>query len=184
MTELVSLWLPIVVSAVVVWIASVILCMVMPHHKRDQIPLQNEEAFVEFVRSQGMAPGNYAFPNWRDSRAMKDPAFMAKLDRGPVGTLSVWQVPMKMGPKLVGMFLVCLVVSAMIAYLASFTVEPHANFQRVMRITGTAGVLAYSFAFIPSAIWFEAYARTIAAYVVDGVVYGLATGAVFAWLWP
>ena len=37
-----------------------------------------------------------------------------------------------------------------------------------------------TFAFLPNAIWFQATPRSIVTRVIDGVVYGLATGAVFA----
>jgi hypothetical protein len=54
----------------------------------------------------------------------------------------------------------------------------------VFRVLGTAGVLAYCFAFLPNGIWFGAKPRAMAMNVIDGVAYGLVTGAVFAWLWP
>ena len=89
-----------------------------------------------------------------------------------------------MGGKLAATFIVYLVVSTLIAYLASVTLPKPADGAKVFQVVGTAGILAYSFSFIPSAIWFGAYKRTIVAGIIDGIVYGAITGAIFAWRWP
>ena len=79
------------------------------------------------------------------------------------------------GPSVSGIFLWVLGILNLVALL---------GIAKVFQIAGTAGVIAYSFSFIPSAIWFGAYTRTIVASIIDGVVYGVITGAVFAWRWP
>ena len=89
-----------------------------------------------------------------------------------------------MGGKLAATFIVYLVVSTLIAYLASVALPKTAEFAKVFQVVGTAGILAYSFSFIPNAIWFGAYRRTIVASIIDGIVYGAITGAIFAWRWP
>jgi hypothetical protein len=77
-----------------------------------------------------------------------------------------------------------LVVSTLVAYIGSATLRPGAGFAQVFRVLGAAGVLGYSFAFIPNAIWFGQYPRAIAMSMIDGLVYGLTTGAIFAAMWP
>ena len=52
---------------------------------------------------------------------------------------------------------------------------------RVFRFVGTAGILTYGSANIMNGIWFR---RKIVGDVVDGIVYGLVTAAIFALLWP
>jgi hypothetical protein len=59
-----------------------------------------------------------------------------------------------------------------------------ASFAKVFQVAATAGILAYCFSFIPTAVWFGSYKRTIVATFIDGIVYGLITGAIFAWRWP
>ncbi|GMV26771.1 MAG: hypothetical protein AMXMBFR58_28020 [Phycisphaerae bacterium] len=184
LTEWASLWLPIVVSAAAVWIVSAIMWMVMPHHRNDQVRLPDEKAFMDFVRSQGIPPGNYAFPDCKTAAARNAPEVKEALDKGPMGTLSVWKPPMKMGPKMVATFVVLLIVSAIIGYLAALTIDPKPAAMRVLRVVGTAGILAYTFGGVCNMIWFGAYTRTIIASIVDGIVYGLVTGLVFMWLWP
>lgn len=184
MELLIPLWLPILLSAVAVWVLSAILGMALPHHKQDFIGLPDEDGFSDFLRRSGIPPGNYLFPDFRDREAMKSEKVSKALEAGPVGHLSVWQPPLTMGGKLAATLIVYLVVSTVIAYLAAVTLPKPAEFARVFQVVGTAGILAYCFAFLPNHIWFGAYRRTIIASILDGIVYGAITGAIFAWRWP
>jgi hypothetical protein len=182
--DLLPLWLPILLSAAVVWVVAAVVWMALPHHKTDFIALPDEDGFMDAIRKLGIKPGNYVFPDFRKREAMESEKVKKALEQGPVGHLSLWQPPLGMGGKMIGTFIVYLVVSALIAYLASVTLPKPAEFARVFRVVATAGILAYSFAFIPNAIWFGAYRRTIVAGIIDGIVFGLITGAIFAWRWP
>ena len=184
MELLIPLWLPIVLSTVVVWIISAIVWMALPHHKRDFITLPDEDGFMDAVRKSGIKPGNYIFPDFRDPKVMKSETTQKALNEGPVGHLSVWPTPLTMGSKMFATFIVYLVVSILIAYLTRVALPGPASFAKVFQVAATAGILAYCFSFIPNAVWFGSYKRTIVANVVDGIVYGLITGALFAWLWP
>jgi len=184
MELLIPLWLPILLSAAVVWVISAIVWMALPHHKRDFIALPDEDGLMEYLRQSGTKPGNYVFPDFRGREAMKSPKVEKALNEGPVGHLSVWQTPLTMGSKMVAIFIVYLVVSTLIAYLTRVALPGAAPFAKVFQVAATAGILAYCFSFIPNAVWFGSYKRTIVANVVDGIVYGLITGAIFAWRWP
>jgi hypothetical protein len=186
MELLLPLWLPILLSAGAVWIVSTIFGMPFLHHKNDWIglPSAEEDAFMDAVRRIGIKPGNYLFPDFRDPKTMKSEKVEKALKDGPVGHLSVWRVPLTMGDKLAGTLVVYLVVSTLIAYLTRVAIPGVAPFAKVFQVAGTAGVLAYSFSFVPSALWFGASKRTIVVSVLDGVVYGVITGGVFAWRWP
>jgi hypothetical protein len=184
MELLIPLWLPILVSAAVVWIISAVVWMALPHHKRDFIALLDEDGLMDYLRRSGIKPGNYVFPDFRGREAMKSPKVEKALNEGPVGHLSVWQTPLTMGSKMVATFIVYLVVSTLIAYLTRVALPDAAPFAKVFQVAATAGILAYSFSFIPNAVWFGSYKRTIVASLVDGIVYGLITGAIFAWGWP
>lgn len=186
-----ELWLPILVSAVAVWVAGAVIWMALPHHKKDMAELPNPKEVIEQIRAMGLPPGNYAFPGGGCGKeAMKDPEVQRCWKEGPLGILSLWKTPPKMGPSMIGTFCVNLAVSITIGYLAwvalgSAVVEggPRLTFLSVFQVTGTAGILAYGFSHIPSALWFGASKRAIAMNIIDGVVYGLITGAIFAWLW-
>src|SRR5262245_25156013 len=186
MDFLIHLWLPILLSAAAVWIVSTIFGMPFLHHKNDWIglPPAEEGAFMEFLRTSGIQPGNYLFPDFRTREAMESEKVKKALEQGPVGHLSLWPSPLTMGGKLAATFVVYLVASTLIAYLASVALPKTAAFAKVFQVVGTAGILAYSFAFLPTAIWFGAYKRTIVISIIDGIVFGVITGAIFAWRWP
>ena len=89
MVSIPSLWLPILVATVLVFVASSLVWMALPHHKSDTRPLPDEASAMDVLGKQGLKPGLYRFP-WAHSMAeTKDPAFVAKLDKGPVGVLTV-----------------------------------------------------------------------------------------------
>jgi hypothetical protein len=178
------LWLPIVLSAVVVWIVATMAWVVLPHHKKDYIGLDDENGFMEYVKRSGIEPGNYLFPDFRDPQVMKSERIDKVMKEGPVGHLSVWPTPLSMGSKMVTTFFVYLAVSILIAYLTRVAIPGAASFGRVFQVAATAGILAYSFSSIPNAIWFGSYKRTIVATLVDGVLFGAIIGAIFAWRWP
>jgi hypothetical protein len=146
--------------------------------------MPDEDAFIEFVRKSGIPPGNYVFPDFRGREALKSERVTKLLETGPVGHLSVWPAPLTMGGKMIGTLVVYLVASIVIAYLTRVALPGAAPFEKVFQVAGAAGVLAYCFSFLPSAIWFGSYTRTIVATVVDGVICGVVTGAIFAWGWP
>jgi len=178
------LWLPILLSAAAVWVASAIVWMAMPHHKGDFIGLPDEDGFMDSLRKSGIPPGNYAFPDCRDRAAMKSEKVQTAWKNGPIGHLSVWKAPVTMGDKMIATFIVYLFVSTLIAYLARVALPGPTSFGRVFQIVTAAGVLAYCFSFIPNAVWWGSYKRTIVANVIDGVVYAVITWAIFAWRWP
>lgn len=184
MDMLLSLWLPIILSAVLCWIASAIIWTAMPHHKNDYQSLPDEAGFIAYLRSIGLKAGNYAIPNCSDHSRMKDPEMQRCMKEGPCGFLTLLRTPCNMGKNMVLTFLVFLVVSVLIAYVGSITVLKGTSFMGVFRVLGTVGVIAYGFSHIPQGVWFGAKRSAIINNILDGVTYGLITGVVFAMLWP
>lgn len=184
MDFLVALWIPILASAAAVWVASALMWMVMPHHRKDMRKLPDEDAFMAQVRAAGILPGGYAFPHCPSHADGQKPEFKRKWEEGPAGYLSVWG-KMNMGKNMGLTFLVYLVAGLLIAYLG-WSALPHdgAGFGQVMQVIGTAGVLAYCTAFLPNAIWFQMPRNALLSNLFDGLVYGLITGAIFGALWP
>lgn len=201
MEFLTSLWLPIVVSGVLVWIASAVAWMAIGHHKKDRgaIPGGREQEFMDAITRMGIGPGNYGFPDFcqhdKLPREERMKAVKVLYDRQPQGLLRVW-APTNMGLNMALTFVFYLVTSAVIGYLG-WAALPHgspgatagadgggATFGQVFRVLGTAGILAYCFASFPGDLWFQKKRRAMAMDLIDGVVFGVITGAVFAWLWP
>ena len=190
MDLLLPLWLPILLSAAAVWIVSTIFGMPFLHHKNDFIGLSDEDGFMDDLRKRGIKPGNYLFPDFRAREAMESEKVKKALSEGPVGHLSVWKTPLTMGDKMAATFIVNLVVSTLIAYLTRVALPPipgatpSPSFAKVFQFATAAGILAYCFSSIPNALWWGSYKRTIVANVIDGIIYGAITGAIFAWRWP
>ncbi len=62
MEFLASLWLPIVLSAIFVFIASSIMHMLLPYHRGDYRKLPDEEKVMAALRGVGLTRGLYIFP--------------------------------------------------------------------------------------------------------------------------
>lgn len=183
--ELATLWLPILLSAVIVFIASALIWTALPIHKSDWRKLGDEAGAIDALRKQGVSPGQYMFPYCKGSKDFQDPEVVQKFIDGPVGYVVIRE-PGKpsMGTPMILSFIYYVIVSAFVAYLTGHTLMAGSNYLEVFRVAGTAAVLAYSGALFPSAIWFGRPWSAVWKEVIDGVVYGLLTAGVFGWLWP
>ena len=182
MIPLSALWLPILLSAVGVFIASNILHMAIPAwHRGDYGKLDNEKAFLDAIASA--KSGQYIAPhvNWGKLGAEEREAMM----RRPMAFALVRNPARFSFPKTLGLYLVyLLVISTFIAYVAAVTLAAGMPFGYVFRVVGSAGILAYAFGTVSDAIWYGKPWSVVAKFVIDGVIYGLVTGAIFGWLWP
>ena len=180
-----ELWLPILVSTVLVFVASNLVWMVLPHHKSDATRLPDEAAALDVLGKQGLKPGLYRFP-WANSMAeMKDPAFVEKLNKGPVALLTVIpNGPLNMGRSLGLWTGYLVVVGACVAYLTGRVLGPGAPYLEVFRVAGTVAFLTYSGAQLPASIWWGKPLGVAFKEILDGLLYGLVTAGAFGWLWP
>jgi hypothetical protein len=183
MVALGTLWLPILVSAVMVFVASSLVWMVLPHHKSDWGGLPGEAGLLEAMRRAGVKRGQYRFP-FCDPRD-KSPETKKKMEEGPMGTMIIWPPgQVNMGKQLGTWFVYLLFVSACVAYLAGHALPAGVSYRTVFRVAGGIAILAYAAALVPNAIWWGRSWSTTLKEVADGVAYGLLTAGVFGWLWP
>jgi hypothetical protein len=180
-----SLWLAILLSGVLVWIASAVIWMALPHHKSDYRGLPDEDAAVQALRPQNLAPGQYDIPHVTSMAQIKEPEVVKRFDEGPVGFMTILPsgVP-AMGRNMALSVLYFLVVGFMVAYVTGRTVGPGAEYLQVFRVSGTVGWLAYGWGVVPDAIWFGRPWSGVLKHLVDALIYGLLTAGVFGWLWP
>ncbi len=179
-----ALWMPILVAAVVVFIASFLAWMVLPHHKADIKPLPDEQALAEQLARLELAPGLYMWPNCAAGEDMKSAEFKQRYERGPWGSLNVLPAKPNFARNLLLTFIVYLVISIFVGYLGSLACPAGSEFARVFRVTGAAAILGYCMGALPGALFLGKPTRFILTDLVDGVAYGLLTGLVFALLWP
>jgi hypothetical protein len=185
MVELAALWMPIVLSAVIVFLISAILHMVLPLHRKDFQKLPDEDKLMDALRAAGVSPGNYHFPHCASPAAMKDPAFVAKMAKGPVGLINIIPSgPPPMGKYLGQWFLVCLGMGLFVAYLCGRTLSAGAPYLAVFRVAATVAFLGYAGGQFSDSIWKGQRWSTTAKHAFDALLYGLFTGGTFGWLWP
>ena len=185
MTGLHVLWLPILVSSVIVFVASSLIHMALPWHGNDYPKMPNEEKAMDALRPLAIPPGDYMVPRPSSRGDLRSPEFLEKVNKGPVMVLTVLpNGPMAMGRNLILWFLYLAVVSLFSAYVAGRALPAGASFLHVFRFAGTAAFLGYSMSLCQMSIWYRrAWSTTIKA-TVDGLIYALLTAATFGWLWP
>jgi len=184
MVPLTALWMPIVLSAVIVFVASSIMHMLLKYHQNDCQRLPDEDKLLAALRAAGLGRGLYMFP-YGSHKEMKSPAMLEKYKQGPVGLMTVFPTGLPAMPKFMGMwFVYCLVIGFFTAYLTGHTVAPGANYLVVFRVAGTAAFMAYGLGNLSNGIWKgQPWSMTIKE-MIDGLVFGLLTAGTFGWLWP
>ena len=185
MTSLLALWLPIVVSAVIVFIASSIIHMGPFWHRGDYPKVPNEDRLRDAMRPLNIPPGEYMVPRVSSSKEMQAPEFQEKLKQGPVLVMTVMpNGMMSMTSNLVQWFLYCVLVSFFAAYVASRALPGGEDYLRVFQLVGATAFVGYTLALYQMSIWYKrSWSLTIKA-TVDGLIYALLTGGTFGWLWP
>jgi hypothetical protein len=182
MITVTSLWLPILLSAVAVFVMSNILWMALPFwHRSDYKKLSKEQALLDSVSEA--TSGQYIAPylNW----GKLTPEERAAVERRPMAFVLV-RNPAKFSfpAALATYFAYTLVISFLVGYVTGVALPPGGPFREVLRIAGTVGILAYSFGSVGDSIWYGKPWSVTAKVIIDGIIYGLLTGVIFAWLWP
>src|SRR5947209_12628167 len=185
MTGLAVLWLPILVSSVLVFVVSSAIHMASPWHKSDYPKVPNEDRLRDALRPLAVPPGDYMVPRPSNMQEMRTPAFTEKMEKGPVMMLTVIpNGPPSMTKSLVLWFLYCAVVGLFAAYVAGRALPSGAPYLPVFQLVGTTAFIAYADALWQMSIWsHRAWGTTIRS-TVDGLIYALLTAGTFGWLWP
>ena len=180
-----ALWMPVLVSAILVFVASFLAWVVSPHHKSDWKQLPNEDVVRDAMNQEKLAPGQYIVPYAADQKSMQAEAYLKKCSEGPVGILTMRKPgPPTMRKPIAMSFVYYVVISIAVAYVTGRTLAPGADYMRVFQIAGTVAMLAYGGAFFQAAIWFGRPWGPTLKEVGDAIVYGLLTAGAFGWLWP
>ena len=185
MVALTSLWLPILLSAILVFVASSIIHMAPLWHRTDFPAPPNQDQVMDALRPLNIPPGDYMVPRARDGKEMRSPEFIEKMNKGPVLMMTVMQgSAFSMGRNLSLWFVFCLLVSFFAAYITGRAVPVGGDYLEAFRFAGATAFIGYSVALWQSAIWYKrAWSMTLKE-TLDGLIYGLLTAGVFGWLWP
>jgi hypothetical protein len=185
MVTLAQLWLPIIVSAVFVFVVSSIVHMVLTYHNADYRKLPNEDEVRAAISRGSPVPGQYIIPYCQTSADFKNPETRQKLVDGPVGHLRLTHAGLpQMGSFLGAWFIYTLVISAIVADIAAHTLYAGTPYRHVFRVVGTVAFLGYAGGEAQQSIWrYQPWPATVKG-IIDGILFGLVTAGTFGWLWP
>lgn len=178
-----TLWLPILLSAVFVFIVSSLVHMVLGYHAGDYQKLSNEDQVMDTMRGLNIPPGHYAMPKADSMKDFSSEAHKAKMKKGPVMMMHVRGPEMSMGSSLVKWFIYCVVVGFFAAYIAAHSLPVDTPYLTVFRISGCAAFMGYGLGLFQEAIWSGRSWRSTWTGVFDALLYALVTGGTFGWLW-
>jgi hypothetical protein len=185
MVSIGALWLPILLSAVAVFVASSLSHMVLKLHRKDYRPLANQDEAMAVLRAGAPEPGTYFFPYCADPKEAATPEMQERFKQGPVGMMNILPSgPPAMGKNLGLWFLYTVIVGVFVAYLGGRTLAPGAEYLAVFRFAGTVAFLPYVVAGMVDSIWKAQPWATTCRHMIDGTVYSLLTAGFFGWLWP
>lgn len=186
MVPLSSLAVPILLAAVFVFLASAILHMLLTAwHKGDLSKVPDEARVMDALRPFNLPPGNYMMPTAYGMAAMKDPAFIEKMTKGPVAFMTIRRSgPPSMGKELTLWFVFNVIVSIFAAYVASRALGYGAHYLDVFRFAGTTAFAAYGLGLMQESIWWGRNWTATIKSMIDGLVYAGLTGGTLGWLWP
>jgi hypothetical protein len=185
MVTLTSLWLPILLSAVIVFFASFVIHMVLPFHRKDYGKVPSEDDVMAALRQFSIAPGDYFIPCASGPAEMKTPEYKKKVELGPLLIMTVLgKDAYNMGRRLLQWFLFTVVVGMFAACVAGRTLAPGTPYIQVFRIAGTVAFAGYALGLWQNSIWYSKKWSTTLKSTFDGLVYALLTAGVFGWLWP
>lgn len=185
MNALLTLWQPILLSAVVVFVISSLVHMLFNWHAADYTNFANEDAIREAIRAGNPAPGRYVVPFCKEMKEMGSEAMKRKYAEGPVGHITLLPNGQPAMGKYLGLwFLLCLLVSVVAALLASRLIpHDHAFARSAAKLAFAVSFVGYGFGTLQESIWSGRPWASSAKYLLDAALYAGGTAAVFLWLW-
>ncbi len=184
MVSLTDLWMPILLSTVLAFIASSVIHMVLGYHSTDWKRFPNEDGVLEALRQFSLPPGDYAGPLPKSMKEMGTPEFQERSKKYPRVGMTIQGASSTMTRSLALWSVYLLVVSVFAAYAASIAFAAGTPYMSVFRLTSTVAFAGYALAVLHDWIWYSRSASYTIKTMFDGLVYALLTGGVFGWLWP
>lgn len=185
MTPLHLLWLPILLSALIVFIVSSIIHMLSPWHKNDYPKLSSEDKVMDALRPLNIPPGDYLIPRPANREDMRSPEYLEKMKKGPIVVMTIWgSGDTNMGMTMVLWFVYSAVIGLFAAYIAGRALPVGSAYLHVFRFVGATAFLGYSAALWQMSIWYHRSWSITIKMTIDGLIYALLSAGVFGWLWP
>lgn len=185
MVPLTRLWSPILVSAVLVFVASSISHAVVQFHRSDYGRLPVEAEILELLGKRAVPPGDYLFPRAGSRAELNEASFREKWKNGPAGMMTLLPAGgLPMARTYVLWFLYCAVVGSFAGYVAGRALPAGSSAAAVLRVAAVTAFAGYALALWQDSIWYGRSFATTLRFTADAVAYALVTGGAFGWLWP
>ena len=186
MVSALSLWAPILLSAVLVFVASSVIHMFLNWHRNDFRGVPDEDGLMDALRAFDLPPGNYVVPRPESREALRSEEFQARARSGPCAFITVLRPgdPSDMAGRMVQWFVYCVVVGLFAGYVTGLGLGPGADHMAVFKTASTAAFMGYALAHAQDAIWMSRGWPATVRSMLDGLIYALLTGGAFGWLWP
>ena len=180
-----QLWLPILLSGVLAWLASSLVHILLKFHNRDYQMLANEDAVAAAIRAGKPDKGIHALPYCTDMKQMGDPDMQRRFAEGPVAFVTIFDDGLPaMGKLMVQQFAYFVIGALLIGYCATLALPAGAPYLAVLQFVSATGFLAYGWATIPYSIWYGHPWPVTLRFLLDALIYGFVTAGTFGWLWP
>ena len=182
---LTHLWLPIIVAAIAVFIASSLIHMVFKWHNSDYRPLPNDDEVRRTLNSANLTSGLYVTPHCPDMKEMGSDAMQQKFRDGPVALITV-RAPgtPKMGKYLGQWFILNLIISVLGAMLALQAFGLKGDAHHAGHFIGIFTMIAYACGSVQDAIWMGKPWFATFKDLLDALIYGTVSALSFWLLWP
>ena len=185
MQDYLHLWLPILATAIAVFVASSLIHMVIQWHKSDYKKLLNEDVVRDAIRAGSPGPGQYILPHCAEMKDMQNDAMKQKFVDGPVGMLVLRRSgPPAMGASLFQWFLYTLAVAAISGAMAMRVFGPMGSAHGAGHLVGLVSFLTYTGGSVQYGIWMGKPWGSVAKDALDGLIYAAIGMLIFSYLWP
>lgn len=185
MVSITSLLLPILLSAVAVFIVSSIIHMLLGYHNTDFKQIPSEGQVLDDLRKANIPPADYVMPYAKDNKERKTEEYKEKINKGPVAFITVFPSgPPNMGKSLVLWFLYSVIIGIFAAYVAGRALPAGAEYLSVFRFAGATAFAGYGLGLLQNSIWYRRNWGATFKSMFDALIYALVTAGFFAWLWP
>ena len=166
MSFMAQLWLPILVSALLVFVLSAASHMFLPWRRDEWGRITEFDSLQAALR--GLPPGLYAFPASPDRKEQMKKEWMERWAKGPSGWLTIAPPsPIRMGRNMGLSLLAFAAVAFLVAYVAFHALGPAPRYLAVFRVVGTIAFLSFGVGTVFHSIWYHRPWRAYAADVLD-----------------
>lgn len=179
-----ELWLPLLIASVVVFFASSIMWMAMPHHKKDIVFIGDKETeFLKTLNNLDLKPALYMYPGC-EMKDLKTDEGAAKWNTGPWGVITIYPNKPNFGMNLFKTFIAYFCITLFVVYITGLSVAHGENYMHVFRVAATTAILGHCMGSLVGDFFMGKPTRFIITCFFDGVVYSLITAGILASMWP